>query len=138
MKTEWTWLALVENAAALADEVKPVGPSRISGLHPVVETVNQRGEFDAQLAHARAGNNGALGLVPGAAEENIVFDIGLHLPHVGGMRLKDVNGVEADLVAILLGELVQGGNLPPKWRSGIAAEDQDHRPVDPKRLEVGG
>ncbi len=43
------------------------------------------------------------------------------------MGLKNVNGVETDLALVLLGELVQGGNLPPKGRSGIAAKDQDDR-----------
>jgi hypothetical protein len=54
------------------------------------------------------------------------------LPHVGGVRLKDVNGVEADLVAVLLGKLVQGGNLPPKRRSRVAAKDQNDRLLGPQ------
>lgn len=53
------------------------------------------------------------------------------------MRLKYVNGVEVDLAMVLLGELVQGGNLPPKRRSGIAPEYQDDRPVCPKGREIG-
>jgi hypothetical protein len=47
------------------------------------------------------------------------------------MRLKDVNSVKPHLVAILLCQLVQGGNLPPKRRSRVAAEHQHNRPVDP-------
>jgi hypothetical protein len=56
----------------------------------------------------------------------------LHLPHIGGMRLKDIYSVESDLVAVLLGQFVQGGNLPPKGRSRVAAEDQDDRLLSPK------
>lgn len=40
------------------------------------------------------------------------------------MRLSDVDHEEADLLSILLVELVQGGNLPPERRSGVTAEDQ--------------
>jgi hypothetical protein len=53
------------------------------------------------------------------------------------MRFKDVYSVEADLVAILFGELVQGGNLPPKRRSRIAPEYKDDPPVCPKGREIG-
>jgi hypothetical protein len=56
----------------------------------------------------------------------------LHLPHIGGMRLKDIERVEAHLIFVLLSELVQGGNLPPKWRSGIAPENQHHRLLGPE------
>jgi hypothetical protein len=53
------------------------------------------------------------------------------------MGLENVNGVEPDFVVVLLGELIQGGNLPPKWRSGIAAEDQHYWSVSPKGGEIG-
>ena len=103
MKAEGPRLALVENASALPDQVKPVGPARISRLDPIVKVVDQRGKFDAQLAHACAGNGGALGLIFRAAEQNTITHIGPHLPHIGGMSLEDVDGVEPNLVAILLG-----------------------------------
>ncbi len=76
-------------------------------------------------AHACAGNSSALCLIFRTAEQDTITHIGLHLPHVGGMRLKDVNGIEPNLVPVLLGQLIQGGNLPPKRRSGVAAKDQD-------------
>jgi hypothetical protein len=47
------------------------------------------------------------------------------------VSLEDVDRVEGGLIFILLGELVQGGNLPPKWRSGIAPEDEDDGLVSP-------
>jgi hypothetical protein len=53
------------------------------------------------------------------------------------MRLKDINGVEVDLALVLLSQLVQGGNLPPKRRSGIAPEHQNDRLVRPEGRQVG-
>jgi len=138
MKAEGPRLALVENPSALPDQIEPVGPARISRLDPIVEVVDQRGKFDAQLAHACSGNGGALGLIFRAAEQNTITHIRAHLPHIGGMRLKDVNGVEGDFVAVLLGELVQGGNLPPKGRSSVATEDEDDRPLSPQGRQFGG
>ena len=132
MKAEWARLAFIENSTASPNQVESVGPARISALDSIVEAINQRWKFDAQLAHARACNESALYLIDWAAEEHLIAHIGLHLPHVRGMRLKNVNDVESDLVAVPLGELVQGGNLPPKGRSRIAAKNQDDWFVGPK------
>jgi hypothetical protein len=48
------------------------------------------------------------------------------------MRFKDVDRVEAHLILVLVGQLVQGGNLPPKWRSGVAPENQHDRLLSPE------
>jgi hypothetical protein len=40
------------------------------------------------------------------------------------MGFQDVHRIERDLVAIFLVQLVQGGNLPPEGRSGVAAENE--------------
>ena len=132
LKTEWAWLALVQNPTALPNQVEPVGPTRISSLDAIVDTINQCGKLDAKLAHACACNKNTLRFILWTAEQNLVAHIRLHLPHIGGMRLKDIYSVESDPVAVLLGQFVQGGNLPPKGRSRVAAEDQDDRLVGPK------
>lgn len=43
------------------------------------------------------------------------------------MGLGDVHDQEGDTVAILLVELIEGGSLPPEWRSSVATEDEHHR-----------
>ena len=43
------------------------------------------------------------------------------------MRFLYIHDMECDAIPIGIVELVEGGNLPPKWRSGIAPEDEDHR-----------
>jgi hypothetical protein len=52
------------------------------------------------------------------------------------MRFKDVQGIESDLVLVLLSQLVQGGNLPPEGRSGITPEDEDSGLVRPKGCQL--
>ena len=136
METEWAGLALVQNMAALSDQVEPVGPARICGFDSIVETVHQSGKLDAKFAHTCACDIGTFHFVFGAAEENVIADIRLHLPYIGWMRLKNVHGVEADLIVVLFSQLVQGGNLPPKGWSCVAAEDQNDRPVGPERRQV--
>jgi hypothetical protein len=51
------------------------------------------------------------------------------------MRFRDVHDQESNLLPVLLGELVEGGNLPPERRSSVAAKDQHYGP--PLRRQRG-
>jgi hypothetical protein len=136
VKAEGPRLALVKDAAAFAYQVESVRPAGVSRLDPIVEAIYERGELDSQLAHTCAGNECAFNLVFRTAEEDVIANIGPHLPHISGMRFKNVNSVESDLVAILISQLVQGGNLPPKRRSRVAAKNQNDWTVRPKRSQI--
>jgi hypothetical protein len=57
------------------------------------------------------------------------------------MRFRDVHHQKGDATSVLLVEFVEGGNLPPEWRSGIASENQhdgflfvQHRKLNPLGL----
>jgi len=136
MKSEWPRAALVQNAPALRDQVKPVGPASVGSFHLVVEPIQQRWEVDAELAHAGVRHARPLRLVARAAEEDSILHIRLHLPHIGRVRLENVDSVEIDLALVLLSQLVEGGNLPPEWWSSVAAKHQNDRPLRPQRAEV--
>ncbi len=43
------------------------------------------------------------------------------------MSFQDIHSVKRDSTPILIIEFVQGGNLPPEWRSSVAAEDEYYR-----------
>jgi len=51
----------------------------------------------------------------------------LRLPDVAGMGLSDVHHEKAHPAFELLVKLVEGGNLPPEWRSRVTAKDQYNR-----------
>src|SRR6266853_732492 len=55
-------------------------------------------------------------------------DVAAHLPDVARVRLLYVNRIERHLGAVLIEQLVERGNLPAKWRSSVAPEDQRHGP----------
>jgi len=114
-----------DNAVVGVDEVEAVGPSGVGALGGVAELVEDGGELDAEFADAGSGDVGALVFVFGAGEDNIVFDVALHLPDVAGMGFENVDGQEADFSVVVVVELVEGGNLPPEGRSSVAAEDED-------------
>jgi len=132
MESEGARFALIENASALADQVEPVRPTGVSRFDLIVDAVNQCRKLDAQLPHARASDKRSLQVILRTTEEHFVAHVGPHLPNISWMRLEDIDRVEADLVAILFGELIQGGNLPPKWRSGVTAKHQDNWPIRPE------
>jgi hypothetical protein len=54
------------------------------------------------------------------------------------MSLQDVYRVEINLALVLVGQFVQGGNLPSKRRSGVAAEDENDGLIYPKRRQFYG
>jgi hypothetical protein len=103
MKPEWSWLALIENATIACDQIHAVRPSGVGGFHVVVKAIDDSRKFDAQSAHTGTRYRGALFLVAGAAEQHFIANIALHLPHVCGMSLKDVDGVEIYLALVLRG-----------------------------------
>ncbi len=123
MEAERSRLALESDFALAIDQVKPIRPAGVLLLGCVFHAVHDRRELDPKFAHATAGN--VLAFIGGlrGCEQYVVANVALHLPNVGGMRLKNVNGKERNLILVTLGELVEGGNLPPERRSCIAAED---------------
>jgi hypothetical protein len=119
--------ALVRHVAAGVDQVKSVRPCRVRLLRGVTEFVQHGGDVDSQLADTGAGDETALFFAPRTREDDIVLNIALHLPDVAGVRLGNVNHQERDLLSVLLIELVEGRNLPPKRRSSVASKYEHHR-----------
>lgn len=129
MKPEGAWTTLVNHAATFINQINPIGPAGISLLCDVIETINERGKFDAELPHTHARNLLALAKVLWTGEHDLIANVALHLPNIAGMRFQDVNSVKLHTLTIVVVELVERGNLPPKWRSRVAAEDQYYRLV---------
>jgi hypothetical protein len=136
MKSEWSRLALVSDFATRPNEVEPVRPSRISSLGVIVEAIDHGRKLDPEFPHAGVRNRCALILATRTAKEHLVFDIALHFPHVCRVSFKDIDSVKINLAFVLVRQFVQGGNLPPKGRSSVAAEHQDDRLLRPKRCQL--
>jgi hypothetical protein len=43
------------------------------------------------------------------------------------MCFGDIHHKKRNLIGVLIVKFVEGGNLPPEWRSSVAAEDHHHR-----------
>jgi hypothetical protein len=136
MKPERAGFAFVLDATAPLNEIQAVRPAGIGNFHLVVEPIDDGRELDTQLAHASSCYRGALLLIAGTPEEHLVTNIALHLPDVGRVRFENIDGIKIDLVLVLLGELIQGGNLPPKGRSSVTAKDQHDWFISPKGRQL--
>jgi hypothetical protein len=126
-KSKGAGLALVSNAALGVDQVDPIRPPCIRLFRRVAKVVENGWKFDSKFSHTRPGDKGAPLFIFRAAENNCIFYIALHLPHVAGMRFVDIDDQESDAIAILLIKFIERGNLPPERRSGIATENKHDR-----------
>jgi hypothetical protein len=126
-EAEGAGFAFVGNVAGGVDQVHAVGPAGVGRLGGVAEFVEQGRNLDSQLAYAGPSHRGAFVFVFRSREDDLIFDVALHLPDIAGVCLCDVDHQKLDLIFVLIIELVEGGNLPPERRSGVAAEDEHHR-----------
>ena len=127
MESERARLALVNNAAIAADDIQTVRPAGVCLFGGILNAVKQSRHFQVQVSDAGAGDGAALLVGSGAAEEDVLPDIGLHLPEIGGVRLLDVHDIKSGAILVLLVKLVERGSLPAEWRSSVAAENKHDR-----------
>ena len=118
---------LVDDPAILVDHVEPLWPSCIGSLCFVIKAIHNGGEFDPQFRHTELSHLAAFFVVLRLREQHVVFQVIWILPDVTRMRFADINNVKSNLIFVLLPQLVQGGNLPPEWRSSVAAEHEYDR-----------
>ena len=129
VEAEWARATLVGHPARGVNQVEAVGPCGISRLSGIPKLIEHRLGLDAQLAYTSASDEGPIFFTLRAGENHAVPDVALHLPDIAGVGFGDVDHDELDLVSIPVVELVQGRNLPPERRSGVAPEYQDDWPV---------
>ena len=139
VEAEGSGKALVGDIAVAIDEEQAVRPAGVIFLDGVIEAIDQGGDFDAELAHTRGGEAGALSLHRRRAfEEDAVTDVGGRLPQVSGMRFLDIDDEEGGIGAVFLVEAIELGNLPAEWRSSIAAEDEDDGALATECAQLNG
>lgn len=127
IEAERSGAALMGDGSIAPDHVKAIRPPGIGALGRVLEVIHQGGELDTEIPDARAANLGAFTVTLRAGENHIVPNVHRQLPGVIGVGLLDVDQVEGRLGAVFAVDAVKLGNLPAKWRSSVAAEDEYNR-----------
>ena len=110
----------------LVDQINTIGPACVGFLGRVVEAIKHSGKFYAELANATACHELSLLIILRTGKDDLFLYVALALPHVGRMGFQDIHDEKGDLRPVLVVKCVEGRNLPPEWRSSIAAEDQNH------------
>jgi len=80
-----------------------------------------------KVADTSLGNAFTSYIVGGTTKNHTVPDVASHLPHVARVGFAYINNVKRHFLPVLLIQLVERGNLPAKWRSSIAAENEYDR-----------
>ena len=120
------------NAALAVDDVESVRPAGVGRLDRVLKIIEQGWKIDLEIPYAGMGHGASFLQILGIGNQDFFFHVAVGLPGVRGVSFLDVDHVEGDLLFVLLVEFVQFGNLPTKWRSGVAPENQNHRPLSAK------
>ena len=135
MEAKRSWLAFVKHMTSRCDQIQAIRPTCVGGFYAVIKIINDCRKLNAELSNTGSGNGSTLRFISRATNQYFIAHVGLHLPHIRGMSLKDVHGIEGNFVLILLGKLVQGGNLPPEGWSRVAAKYQYDGPCGPQRSQ---
>jgi len=118
-------LGLKCNMSLLVNQIQTIRPPSVGLLCAVAKFIQHSRDLNPQLANAGSRNKLAFFFVLRRRENHVVFYVALHLPNVARVGLGDVNHQERDAAAVLLVELIEGGNLPPEGRSSVAAEHEN-------------
>jgi hypothetical protein len=88
-RSRWSGFGFEADDAFLIDQIKVIRPTGIL-LDLVLNSIDQRGEWDVELTHARACHIVAFGKSGRALREDAVPDVARHLPDIAGTRFGDV------------------------------------------------
>jgi hypothetical protein len=128
---EWPYAAAVGNASAFINDVEAFGPGRISLFRGVAHVVDSEGQSEFKSLDEIVGDNDALfeRFRLRVTDVILIFQIGFHLPFVGGMRFANIDGQEIRVFFVVFINLNDVADLATKGRSSKTAEDENKRAV---------
>jgi len=124
---EWAHAAAISDAGGFVDDVKTFGPGGVGvvgGVGHVVDTERQR---EIETFGEIVGDGEALFERLRLGVADVFFEVGFHLPFVGGMRFADVDGEKVRVIFVVVEDLNEVADLATERRSSKAAEDEDER-----------
>src|SRR5882757_579378 len=89
LEPERPGLGFKSNMSLPINQIETIRPTRVNLFRPVAEFVKDRRNLNAEFAYAGSRDKFAFLLVLGGRENDVVFNVALHLPDVAGMRLGD-------------------------------------------------
>ena len=135
MVVEGAHAAGVGDFALLIDDVDAFGPGGVGVVRGVGHVIDAEGNWILLALDEVVGDGDALFESFGLGVADVFFDVGLHLPFIGGMRFAHVDGKKIRVILIVVVDLDDIADLATKRRSSIAAED-DHQRAAPRAIDA--
>lgn len=133
---EGTVAAFVGDAPVLVDHVEAFWPGGVRAFGGVVHVIDAEGHGEFVALDEIVGDVDALLEIFGLRVADVVFQVGFHLPLIGGMGLADVDGEEVGVVLVVVIDLRDVADLATEGGSSEAAEDEHERFVAGALAEV--
>lgn len=119
--------AAISDLAVFIDDVEAFRPCGIGVVGSVIHIIDpERNRIPVTLCKI-VGDGHAVREIARLRVANIVFDVGFHLPFVGGMRFANVHGQKIGVILVIIEDVDDVADLATKRRSSEAAENQDQR-----------
>jgi hypothetical protein len=124
---EWAHAAAIGDAAGFVDDVEAFGPGGVGVIGGIGHVVDAEGKRKIEALRKIVADGEALLQRRGLGVADVLFDVGLHLPFVGGMRFADIDRQKIGVVFVIVEDLDDVTDLATKGRSSKAAENENER-----------
>ena len=121
--------------AILANDKEPGGPRLVSRIHPVVKIINDAGDGDVFLLHHPLCHHASVAVI--FVFVNAFLPGKTHRPiAVGGVCFSQVDDAKLSYIPVIPIHLFHFAQPSAKGRSGIASEEEYHRPLTPEARQI--
>ena len=117
--------AAISDLAIFIDDVEAFRPRGIGVVGGVIHVIDAEGNGILVTFRKIVGDGQAVREIPRLRVANIVFNVGFHLPLVGGMGFANVYGQKISVILVIIENAHDVADLATERRSGEAAENQD-------------
>jgi hypothetical protein len=124
---KWPHAAAIRDAAGFVDDVEALGPGGVRVVGGVGEVVDTEGNGVMEALDEIVGDGHSLRESLWLGVADVVLHVRLHLPFVRGVSFADVNGQKVGVIFVVVVKLDHVTDVAAKWRSSVAAEDDDER-----------
>jgi len=124
---EGSHAAAIGDATGFVDYVEALGPRGIGVVGGVIDVVDAEGNWVVESLDEIVRDGYALRQSFRLGIANIVLHVGFHLPLVGRMGFADIHREEVGVIFVIVVNLHHVTDVAAKWRSSVAAKNDDKR-----------
>jgi len=117
--------AAISDLAIFINDVEAFRPRGIGIVGGVIHVIDAEGNGILVTFRKIVGDGQAVREIARLRVANIVFDVGFHLPLVGGMGFANVYRQKISVILVIIENAHDVADLATERRSGEAAENQD-------------